>query len=147
MSILCPNCKAENEYGSKFCNKCGKSFNNNTENTNSTTVKTKSRGVAVLLSFFVPGLGYAYIKRYKTFALAFVFGLILIGYIFYSSNYAYLVEYSLNYVKYTFYNYSDLDYAIYRRTLSYLMYFIFWIVQLIGIYKNTNEYNDNLVNG
>lgn len=89
---FCTNCGAELSEDAKFCPECGISPTEQpTYSQTQSLVKTnKSPLLAVLLSFFLPGLGQAYLGLFKKGIILFIIAMIggflmsvFIGYIFY----------------------------------------------------------------
>ena len=75
--MYCKNCGAENPDGAKFCGECGQKFSN-------IVIKSeKSMLVALVISFFLPGLGIVYAGNVKKgmvlFIVGFVFNFLGIG--------------------------------------------------------------------
>lgn len=108
----------------------------------------KSEGLACLLSFFIPGLGHAYIKKYGRFILIFILAIILIINILYASyRYNFLGNLSLYNLYYLGYDMADYESAGAWLNFSMILYLIFWFVQLILTYFDAKKYNENLLRG
>jgi len=136
MSKFCTNCGTENLDNAHFCVKCGSQLrkiasepsstgHNNTQRPNNNTnpnmfnmPKEKSVGVALLLSFLIPGAGFLYIDDTKQFAIYFAIGILL---------------WILNFFTMVYSTFSIIS----------LLYLIFLIYQLYKIYKETEQYNKN----
>jgi TM2 domain-containing membrane protein YozV len=63
--MFCPNCGAELQYAeAEICPKCGVRIKNppaaRSGNTGASSDEIKSTGIAVVASFFIPGLGQIY---------------------------------------------------------------------------------------
>ena len=121
MVKFCDKCGAElKNENVNFCDKCGAEvkFKSNTQNSSKTPnvpihVEEKSMGIAILISFFLYGLGIAYAgdvaKGVGYFALAFIIAFI--------AN------------------------LIFKNWISLLINIILWIVGLVLTYQEVNEVN------
>lgn len=143
MSIICPNCGTVNDDETSFCHNCGgilhkeepikpvapvkpkKTMNNisDLKIPAENFLKKKNNDIAVLLSLFIPGLGYLYLKNDDKFFIYFMSALIsIITYCIVS----YIVKNIL------------IDFIL------ILLIIIFWVYQLIIISESTKE-NNNLL--
>lgn len=78
--MFCPHCGAENSDSATFCSKCGKTFGTETEKSNKSVKSnncSKSMFLAMILSFFLTGIGIAYAGNVKKGLVYFVIGIIL----------------------------------------------------------------------
>lgn len=121
MAKFCDKCGAElKNENVKFCDKCGAKvkFTSNTQN-NSTTpimplnVEQKSMGIALLISFFLNGLGIAYAGNVAKGVGYFVGSIIIIFFLA----------------------------LIFRGWFISLIALIIWIMGLFLTYQEVNEYN------
>ncbi|MDO5861998.1 MAG: zinc-ribbon domain-containing protein [Thermoplasmata archaeon] len=80
--MYCTNCGREMPDGAKFCPECGSSATGGGEAPTSTAtalmVNKKSDGLAVILSFIIPGLGQLYLGKIDR-GLAMLVGGIALG--------------------------------------------------------------------
>ena len=78
--MFCPHCGAENSDSATFCSKCGRTFGTEIEK-NTKSVKSngnsKSMFLAMLLSFFLTGIGIAYAGNVKKGLVYFAIGIVL----------------------------------------------------------------------
>ena len=79
MTKFCPECGHKNKEDVKFCEECGHRFEETPEKAKvkKTGSKERSAGIAVILSFFVIGLGQIYNGEVGKGIIFFVTGVIL----------------------------------------------------------------------
>lgn len=75
--MICENCGTENPNNARFCRKCGKTFVSVDANNNGIVKKEKSMILAVVISFFLAGLGIAYANNVKKGVLIFIIFVLL----------------------------------------------------------------------
>lgn len=75
--MFCPHCGAENSDSATFCSKCGKTFGTEIEKSTKSSNGSKSMFLAMLLSFFLTGIGIAYAGNVKKGLIYFGIGIIL----------------------------------------------------------------------
>ena len=126
MSKFCPNCGSQVRDGVKFCDKCGTQMPavaNNQNNSNNSNLNVanymayksseKSMGVAILISFFLTGLGIVYAGNVEK-GLIFFIGTFLTNLI---------------------------CLFIFPPVIFYIIALILWIAGLILTYNEVNEAN------
>lgn len=78
--MICENCGTENPNNARFCRKCGKTFVIVDEDNIGVVKKDKNMILAVIISFFLAGLGIAYAGNTKKGVLIFtIFALLVIS--------------------------------------------------------------------
>lgn len=76
--MICENCGTENPNNARFCRKCGKTFVIVDGNSSGIVKKEKNMILAVVISFFLAGLGIAYAGNIKKGALIFTVFILLV---------------------------------------------------------------------
>jgi TM2 domain-containing membrane protein YozV len=122
--MYCPQCGNEVQQSSSFCPKCGSTMNPNSTAANnfytaSVMVNKKSEGLALILSFFIPGVGQMYVGRIGRGAA------ILIG--FYLSIFIIIA------------------FALVLLLLPILIPFVIWLFGVIDAYRLAKKYNQQLL--
>ena len=78
--MICENCGTENPNNARFCRKCGKTFVIVDGDNVGVVKKDKNMILAVIISFFLAGLGIAYAGNTKKGVLIFtIFALLVIS--------------------------------------------------------------------
>lgn len=75
--MICENCGTDNPNNARFCRKCGKTFVVVDGNSTGMVKKEKNMILAVVISFFLTGIGIAYAGNIKKGALIFIIFLLL----------------------------------------------------------------------
>jgi len=133
--MYCSRCGNQVSDGDQFCDKCGAKMGGGTEAGPApsyvVSIRDKSAGVAVVLSFFFMGLGQIYVGKIKR-GLLLLMADVGLGVVVSIVVIFWLTEYD-----------AAATLLAVLVIISVLM-FVLWVWNLFDAYKLANQYNDHL---